>query len=141
DRRLRAGDGRPGDRDGRSAAAEDRRRRTQPVSDRDESPADDAAVGDEPVADEGETLFYEPGGSWWVVAIGPVMLALTIGLELYGGGPVHWQVWSIFGAVLIGFSVLQVAAARKHVSVRLTERTLRQGTRSVELADIAEIYP
>ncbi|MDR2280881.1 MAG: DUF3093 domain-containing protein, partial [Gordonia sp. (in: high G+C Gram-positive bacteria)] len=27
--------------------------------------------------DVGETLFYEAGGSWWVVVIGPALLALT----------------------------------------------------------------
>ncbi len=103
---------------------------------------------DEPVADtekhpvdEGETLFYEPGGSWLVVAIGPILLALTLWLEIAGKGRIHWEVLTIFGVVLIGFSVLQVVAARRHVSVRLTERTLHQGTRTIDLADIVKIYP
>lgn len=91
--------------------------------------------------DVGDTLFYEPGGSWWVVAIGPVLLALTLWLEIAGKGRIHWEVLTIFGVVLIGFSILQVVAARRHVSVRLTEQTLQQGTKTIALDDIVTIYP
>lgn len=97
--------------------------------------------GSAQVIEQGETLFHEEGGSTWVIAIGPVMLALTLALEIAGGGRIHWEVLTIFGVILIGFSIMQVVAARRHVSVRLTDRTLRQGTRVVDLADIAKIYP
>ncbi|MCF8570049.1 EbsA family protein [Gordonia sp. HY002] len=93
------------------------------------------------VPERGETLFYEEGGSKWIIAIGPVMLALTLALEIAGGGRIHWEVLTIFGVILIGFSIMQVVAARRHVSVRLTEETLRQGTRVIDLADIVKIYP
>lgn len=92
-------------------------------------------------APEGEELFYEAGGSWWVVAIGPVMIAAVLILEIVGGGRIHWPVLTIFGVVLVGFALLQVAAARQHVSVRLTETTLRQGAQTIGLNEIAEVYP
>lgn len=103
----------------------------------DPTPHDDP----EPVVEEGETLFYEPGGSWWVTAIGPVLVGAVLIMEIVGPGQVHWAVLSIFAVILIGFSVVQVYAARQHVSVRLTEATLRQGTRVLRLSDIATVYP
>ncbi|MGO3328078.1 DUF3093 domain-containing protein [Gordonia sp. (in: high G+C Gram-positive bacteria)] len=120
--------------------------------DANDEPAGDDLDGDEPaddagekrewaVPERGETLFYEEGGSKWIIAIGPVMLALTLALEIAGGGRIHWEVLTIFGVILIGFSIMQVVAARRHVSVRLTEQTLRQGTRVVDLAEITKIYP
>ncbi|SIR68014.1 DUF3093 domain-containing protein [Williamsia sterculiae] len=87
------------------------------------------------------TLYRENGGSWWVVAIGPALVAATLIVEIAGPGQVHWPVLSIFFVVLTGFSVAQVYAARRHVSMELTETTLRQGTKVIRLDDIAEIYP
>ncbi|EGD55361.1 hypothetical protein [Gordonia neofelifaecis] len=95
----------------------------------------------EPPVDPGATLLYEPGGSWWVVAIGPVLIIATLIMEILGKGRIHWEVLTIFGVVLIGFSLLQVIAARQHVSMRLTETTLREGTETIEIADIVKIFP
>ncbi|MEP9390672.1 DUF3093 domain-containing protein [Gordonia sp. VNQ95] len=95
-----------------------------------------------PIPDNpGEVLFYEPGGSWWVVAVGPVLIAAVLGMEIAGPGQVHWLVIGIFGLIVVGFSVIQVVAARKHVTVELTETTLQQGTKILALADIDEIHP
>ncbi|HCS59158.1 MAG TPA: hypothetical protein DIW80_20070 [Gordonia polyisoprenivorans] len=91
--------------------------------------------------DRGEVLFYEPGGSWWVVAIGPVLIGAVLAMEISGPGQVHWPVLIIFGLIIIGFSVVQVIAARRHVSVELTELTLRQGVRIIALDEIDTIYP
>ncbi|MGB6246544.1 DUF3093 domain-containing protein [Gordonia sp. (in: high G+C Gram-positive bacteria)] len=95
----------------------------------------------EPPVDPGETLLYEPGGSWWVVAIGPVLVLVTLAMEIAGKGRIHWEVLTIFGVILTGFSVLQVIAARQHVSMHLTETTLREGTQTIEIADIVKIFP
>ncbi len=62
-------------------------------------------------------------------------------MEIFGKGQVHWPVLSIFFVILVGFSALQVVAARQHVSVRLTETTLRQGAQTIPLSAIAEVYP
>ncbi len=91
---------------------------------------------------EPEVLFYESGGSWWVVAIGPVLVGAVVAMELFGPDHhVHWGLWSIFFVILTGFSVLQVYAARQHTSVELTDTTLRQGTRTIDLNSIEKIYP
>lgn len=90
---------------------------------------------------EGETLFAEPGGSWWVVAIGPVLCLAVLIMEIIGGGRLHWPVLLVFAVLIGGFSLVQVYAARTHVSVRLTETSLRQGARTMKLDEIAEIFP
>ncbi|MFT4086809.1 MAG: DUF3093 domain-containing protein [Gordonia sp. (in: high G+C Gram-positive bacteria)] len=96
---------------------------------------------DPSTVEEGETLMAESGGSWWVVLIGPLLIAAVLATELAGPGDVHWLVLGIFAVVLIPFPILQVMAARQHVSMRLTEGTLTQGAKTIALADIVEIYP
>ena len=108
----------------------------------DEDGEEEAEVAElEVVEPAGEVLFHEPGGSWLVALIGPAVLIAVIALEFFGPGPVHWWVWLIFGAVIVGFSCLQVVAARRHVSVTLTETTLQQGAEIIPLKRIAVIYP
>lgn len=106
-----------------------------------ETPVPETPDPDETPVEPGEVLFYEPGGSWWVVSIGPVLVAAVLIMEITGPGQVHWAVITIFALILIGFSVVQVYAARRHVSVELTDTTLRQGTRTLALADIATVFP
>ncbi|GAC56851.1 hypothetical protein GOHSU_14_00180 [Gordonia hirsuta DSM 44140 = NBRC 16056] len=89
----------------------------------------------------GRVLFDEPGGSTAVIWIGPLMIVAVLILEIVGQGRIHWEILTIFAVILVGFGMLQFAAARRHVSVVLTETSLRQGAETVELADIAEIYP
>lgn len=104
---------------------------------------DDLPDGDDadPDFDEGETLFYEPGGAWWVVAIGPVLCLVVLVMEIIGGGKLHWPALLVFAVLIGGFSLIQVYAARAHVSVRLTETSLRQGARTILLDEISEIFP
>ncbi|MBD0861876.1 DUF3093 domain-containing protein [Gordonia sp. zg691] len=92
-------------------------------------------------ADPGEVLFHESGGSRWVVLIGPLLVGAVLLMEILGPGQVHWPVLAVFFVVLFGFSLVQVAAARRHVSVELTETALRQGTVTTPLADIEKIFP
>ncbi|MCM3897047.1 MULTISPECIES: hypothetical protein [Gordonia] len=91
--------------------------------------------------DRGETLFVEEGGSWWVVAIGPVLAGAVLAVDIAGPGRVHWLWISVLGAIITLFSIVQVYAARRHVGVELTETTLQQGTLMMALADIEKIYP
>lgn len=101
----------------------------------------DSGADTSATTDPGAVLFSEPGGSWWVVAIGPVLVVAILILEGVGPGSVHWGSMVILGLIITGFSVLQVYAARKHVSMELTETTLRQGTRVIGLDQIATIFP
>ncbi|WP_439031778.1 DUF3093 domain-containing protein [Gordonia terrae] len=110
----------------------------------DDASPDDASpdnAGPDREAPVGEVLFYEPGGSWWVVLIGPFLVGGVLAMEIAGPGQVHWPVLAIFFVILLGFSVVQVSAARRHVSVELTETTLRQGAVTIPLSDIAKILP
>lgn len=105
-----------------------------------EEPADPANPIPAP-EDRGETLFVEQGGSWWVVAIGPVLAGAVLAMDIAGPGRVHWLWISVLGAIITLFSIVQVYAARRHVGVELTETTLQQGTLLMALADIEKIYP
>ena len=93
------------------------------------------------VIDPGETLYYEPGGSWWVVAIGPLLVGAVLAMEIAGPGQVHWPIMLLFGGIIFFFSIVQVIAARRHVSVELTETTLRQGAKRIALDDIKRVHP
>ncbi len=53
---------------------------------------------------------------------------------------VAWVVGAV-AVVLMGFTAVQIVAARRHVTVILTADELTQGTENVAVADIAEVYP
>jgi hypothetical protein len=86
-------------------------------------------------------LFYEPGASWWWVALGPMAAGAMILIQIWSGAPVSWLVPAIFLVLVSAFVALQVHAARIHVSVELTEDALRQGTETVLLREIVKVYP
>lgn len=141
----------PSDDDLEEAAAPDEAAGADEAADAEE-PADhaDAEETEEPAEpanpipapeDRGETLFVEQGGSWWVVAIGPVLAGAVLAMDIAGPGRVHWLWISVLGAIITLFSIVQVYAARRHVGVELTETTLQQGTLLMALADIEKIYP
>lgn len=87
-------------------------------------------------------LFKEIGGSYWTAAIGPVLCLVVFIVELSTGNhQTHWPVLLIFAVIIGGFSYMQTAAARQHVSVLLTDEFLVQGAQTIDVADIAEILP
>jgi hypothetical protein len=90
---------------------------------------------------EPKPLFYEPGASWLLVALGPAAAAALILIEIWSGGPVSLLVPGIFLVLVSAFVALQVMAARIHVSVELTEDALRQGTETILLREIVKVYP
>lgn len=94
------------------------------------------AVGSEPTV-----LFHEPGASWYWVLAGPAAGIAMLMIEKTSG--YGWQVLvpGIFFVLVTGFVALQVKAARIHTSVELTEQTLRQGTETIRVADIVQVYP
>src|SRR6516165_1956357 len=86
-------------------------------------------------------LFYEPGASWWWVALGPASAVAMVLIEVWSGAPVSFVVPAIFLVLVSAFVALQVKAARIHVSVELTEDALRQGTETILVREILKVYP
>lgn len=90
---------------------------------------------------EPDIRFAEPGARWRAVAYGPVFCVVALVIELFTGPVVHWFALALFAVVLAGIVSVQVSAARRHVSVSLTETTLRQGTEEIAVADIDAVLP
>ncbi|KNA89504.1 MULTISPECIES: hypothetical protein [Gordonia] len=133
--------------DGNKAPTDESEEAAQPEQTADLADPEEPAEPEDPAnpipapEDRGETLFVEQGGSWWVVAIGPVLAGAVLAMDIAGPGRVHWLWISVLGAIITLFSIVQVYAARRHVGVELTETTLQQGTLLMALADIEKIYP
>ena len=86
-------------------------------------------------------LFYEPGASWYWVLMGPAAAATMMLIERWSGAGVGLVVPAIFLVLVSAFVALQVKAARIHISVELTEDALRQGTETILLREIVQVYP
>lgn len=86
-------------------------------------------------------LFYEAGASWLWMLAGPLSAGAMLMIEKSSG--YGWQplVPMVFLVLVSGFVGLQVKAARIHTSVELTTQTLRQGTETIQVADIVQVYP
>ncbi|MFE3291073.1 hypothetical protein [Rhodococcus sp. NPDC059234] len=95
----------------------------------------------EQAPDVAKPVFEEPGARWRVVAVGPVLCLVVLVADLFIGAGVHLLGLTLFAAVLAGLVSLQVIAARRHASVEVTATTVRCGTETVDLADIAEVLP
>lgn len=91
--------------------------------------------------DPAPVVFHEPGARWRAVAYGPLICVVALVVELFTGPVVHWVALPVIAVVLAGFSCVTIAAARRHVSVELTARTLRQGTEELPVADIEAVLP
>lgn len=86
-------------------------------------------------------LFHEPGGRWRALLWGPAFCLVVLAVELASGPVIHWFALALFSLILVGLTYVQLRAARMHVSVELTTRQLRQGTETVDVAEIEEIFP
>lgn len=86
-------------------------------------------------------LFHEAGASWYWVLAGPLSAVTMLLIEKHSG--YGWQplVPSVFLVLVTAFVGLQVKAARIHTSVELTPETLRQGTETIKVAEIVQVYP
>ncbi|MDX1871646.1 DUF3093 domain-containing protein [Mycolicibacterium sp. 120266] len=88
-----------------------------------------------------DVLFREPGASWWWLMVGPASAVAMALIQLTGGAGVQLAVPAVFLVLVTGFLAIQIKAARIHTSVELTPRTLRQGTETIDIADIVRIFP
>lgn len=88
-----------------------------------------------------ERLFYEVGASWYWLLAGPAAALTMLGIEINSGLGAQWLVPVMFLIMVSGFLALQVKAARIHTSVELTRDTLRQGTETIDVADIVQVFP
>lgn len=95
----------------------------------------------ETAADTGEILFSEPGARWRAVAYGPIVCFLLLAVEIAAGATVHWFALLFCAALIAAFAVLQIYAARTHVSVELTDRFLRNGPETTTVDSIAAVLP
>ncbi len=89
----------------------------------------------------GGPLFAEPGATWWWAAAGPASAAAMLLIQVWAGYGVQWLVPLVFFVLVTGFLSIQVKAARIHTSVELTEEYLRQGTETIRISEIVQIYP
>jgi len=87
------------------------------------------------------SLFREAGASWYWVLAGPLSAGAMLMIEKSSG--YGWQILVplTFLVLVSGFVALQVKAARIHTSVELTNQTLRQGTETIKVAEIVQVYP
>jgi hypothetical protein len=90
---------------------------------------------------EREPLFYEPGGNWYLLLLGPAAAVTMILIQMSGHHGVGLLVPAVFMVMISLFLAIQIKAARIHTSVELTEDALRQGTETILLSEIVKIYP
>ncbi|NUP27358.1 MAG: hypothetical protein HOQ44_11830 [Nocardia sp.] len=88
-----------------------------------------------------ELLFAEPGARWRAVAYGPLICVLLLAAEIAAGATPHWFALLFCAFLISGFAVLQVYAARTHVSVELTDGFLRNGAETTPVRSIAAVLP
>lgn len=83
-------------------------------------------------------LFYESGGSWYWLLIGPLAAASILWIDTNHRSELVGPLLLL--VLMSGFVALQVKAGRIHKSVELTRETLRQGTETIRVAEIVGIY-
>lgn len=100
-------------------------------------PADGEREPDRP-----EPLLYaEEGWSWWWVLATPAF-CLSAGLVEYAtGAPVHTLMLLVCALGSAGSHAVMILSTRVHGRLRLTTSTLTQGTESLPVSRIVEVYP
>ncbi|MBA0045956.1 hypothetical protein [Mycobacterium sp. NPDC050853] len=90
---------------------------------------------------DGERLFYESGGRWRWLLLGPLAGLIMLGLQLWSKMGVDLLMPVGTAAVVSFFIALQIYAARIHASVELTPTVLRQGAETLAVSQIKWLYP
>ncbi len=86
-------------------------------------------------------LFFEPGASWYWLLAGPLSAGTMLMIEKNSGNGWQVAVPALFLLLVTAFVGLQVKAARIHTSVELDEQILRQGTETIKVSEIVQIFP
>jgi hypothetical protein len=90
---------------------------------------------------EAAPLFREVGATWYWLLAGPISAGIMLWIEKSNGNGGQISVPLFFLVILTSFIALQVKAARIHTSVVLTPQTLRQGTETIKVSEIVQVYP
>ncbi|MBB4852842.1 hypothetical protein HNP40_000208 [Mycobacteroides chelonae] len=86
-------------------------------------------------------LFYEPGGRWRWLLLGPLAGLIMFGLQVWGKAGMSPVMPVITAAIVAFFIALQIYAARVHATVELTPAELRQGGETLAVSQIKWMYP
>lgn len=89
--------------------------------------------------DPEDRLFYERGGNWGWLLVGPAM-AVALSLVQRASGGIQPMVPLVLMLLVTGFLALQLKAARIHTSVELTREVLREGTEVTSVKQILEVF-
>lgn len=88
-----------------------------------------------------ERLFYEKGGSWLWMLVGPISAVTLAILQHTSGQGVQLMTPLVILVLVTGFLAVQLKASRIHTSVELTRDMLREGTEVTSVSQILELYP
>lgn len=82
--------------------------------------------------------YAEPGASWWLLLMGPVLGLLGALTQLSGDGRMQIAVWLVAALVITGFTAPIVAARRRHTAVEVTGGRARFGQEWIDLSEVAQ---
>lgn len=88
-----------------------------------------------------ERLFYEKGGSWLWVLVGPIGAVSLLIFQYRSGQGIQIMTPLVILVLVTGFLAVQLKASRIHTSVELTRDMLREGTEVTSVKQILELYP
>lgn len=88
-----------------------------------------------------QRLFAEQGASWWWLLGGPVAAVALVLIQRSAGLGFQPLLPLFFLVLLTAVFTVQVKAARIHTSVELTPEALREGTETILVSEILEVYP
>ncbi|MCB0932073.1 MAG: DUF3093 domain-containing protein [Mycobacterium sp.] len=88
-----------------------------------------------------ERLFYERGGSWLWILVGPISAVTMLILQHTSGQGVQPMVPLVILVLVTAFLGIQLKAARIHTSVELTRDMLREGTEVTSVNQILGLFP
>lgn len=88
-----------------------------------------------------ERLFYEKGGSWLWILVGPIAAVSLLIFQYKSGQGIQIMTPLVILVLVTGFLAVQLKASRIHTSVELTRDMLREGTEVTSVSQILELYP